>query len=385
MLFVHMLLGCALLLRSSLSLSTAENDRATYMESTQLPFRHGVRHLINRSTIYEDVITLYSTAKDIINERPFRVKFVDELAFDIGGVTRDMFSGFYEEAYLKLFDGPSLLTPIDFPNFSTSPLPIFGTVISHAYFVAGILPVKIAYPSLCAMLLGSSANSIPSEVLVQSFVDSLDHHEASIVKNASVIVKTGESTSFPEDVRDGLIDVYSRFQLREIPKPGNFFQLITGIAKFHFLRKPAAAIAEIHSGIPEVHSRFWQKLSIGDFYAIYNALQASPAKVLALLDDESCSNKSEERIFGYLRQYIGNMQPDEIRNFLRFVTGSSVCSSKVISVTFNAVDGLGRRPIGHTCPCMLELSTAYATYLEFVAEFKSILTNEGLAWQMDAI
>ena len=126
-------------------------------------------------------------------------------------------------------------------------------------------------------------------------------------------------------------------------------------------------------------------MSIGDLYAIYTALQVSPAKVLALLEDVSLANPNQDRVFGYLQQYIGNMQGDEARNFLRFVTGSSVCSSRAISVSFNTLEGLSRRPIGHTCSSMLELSSSYSSYLDFANEFKCVLSNEEFTWQMDAL
>lgn len=190
--------------------------------------------------------------------------------------------------------------------------------------------------------------------------------------------------SFPGDVQSGLLNVYSRFDVREIPKPGNFLQLITSMAKFYFLRKPAAAISEIKSGIPDLHSDFWRRMTVADLYALYRALQVSTAKVLAMLDDTNVANQTQERIFGYLQQFIGNMQEDEVRNFLRFVTGSSVSLSRTISVSFNGLEGLARRPIGHTCSCMLELSTSYTSYLEFVTEFKYILNNPEFSWKMDA-
>jgi hypothetical protein len=363
----------------------AENARVAFMDSSGLIFERGIRHVISRSNIYEDVIKLYSSStNDILKERPFRVRFSGEKAFDIGGVSRDMFAAFYEKAYVQLFDGPSMLTPIDHPDFSTSPLPVFGTIMSHAYFVAGTLPVKIAFPSLCAMLLGNPS-SIPREVLFQSFIESLDHHEASMVKKASLVARSADTdTQFPEDLRAGLIEVYSRFGVRQIPKPGNFSKLIIDIAKFYFLRKPAAAIDEVKSGIPCVHAPFWKNLSTGELYGIFRALQATPAKVLALLENVKGSNQSQERVFNYLRQYVGNMQQDELHNFLRFVTGSSVCSSTVISVVFNALDGLARRPIGHTCSRTLELSTSYASYLDLVQEFRAVLSSE-YSWEMDAV
>ena len=46
---------------------------------------------------------------EILKELPFRVQFKSERAVDTGGVSRDMFSSFWEEAYRKNFDGESLL------------------------------------------------------------------------------------------------------------------------------------------------------------------------------------------------------------------------------------------------------------------------------------
>jgi hypothetical protein len=361
---------------------TAESDRMEYMDNLKLPFKHGVPHCIDRSKIYADVIDLYTVAKDgIFNERPFRVRFKEEKALDIGGVARDMFSAFYEEIYLKLFDGACLFTPTDFPNSSSSPLPVLGTIFSHAYIMVGTLPVKVAFPCLCSILLGQQkACSLPDNVLVKSFTDSLCAHEARIVTIASKVV----DKAFPEEIQDGLTLLYSRFGVREFPKPSNFLSLIAETAKFHFIRKPAAAVADIRSGIPMVHSAFWSRMSVGDLYSVYKALQATPAKVLALLDDAFVTNLSRERVFGYLQQYVGNMQEDELSYFLRFVTGSSVCSSKTITIIFNSTDGLKRIPIGHTCSGQLELSTTYSSYLDFVAEFKAVLSNR-YSWRMDAI
>ena len=97
--------------------------------------------------------------------------------------------------------------------------------------------------------------------------------------------------------------------------------------------------------------------------------------------------KSEERRYSYFTCMIGNMNVIEGRNFLRFVTGSSVCSTTAISVTFNSLSGLGRRPIEHTCDCMLQLSSTYLNYDVFYYEFSSIFekVNEEYTFQRDAV
>lgn len=79
------------------------------------------------------------------------------------------------------------------------------------------------------------------------------------------------------------------------------------------------------------------------------------------------------------------MREDELRSFLRFVTGSSVCSAKSITIIFNNLQGLARRPIGHTSSNTLELPSSYLSHLEFITEFQAVLADEEYSWKMDAI
>ena len=104
-----------------------------------------------------------------------------------------------------------------------------------------------------------------------------------------------------------------------------------------------------------------------------------------MIDDIVCRNPSQESVFCYLRQFIGNMQTDEVRAFLRFVTGSAVCSTNAIQVTFNMLTGLGGRPIAHTCSYMIELPATYQSYQEFASDFKAVLNDDDFLWIMDGI
>ena len=105
---------------------------------------------------------------------------------------------------------------------------------------------------------------------------------------------------------------------------------------------------------------------------MYKALNVTPAKVLEMLVEPEEMNSARDRVFEYLTQYIGNLNTDELRLFMRFITGSSVCLGKEILVTFNSMSGLGRHPLAHACSCTIELPTTYATYPEFVHDFECI-------------
>ena len=98
---------------------------------------------------------------------------------------------------------------------------------------------------------------------------------------------------------------------------------------------------------------------------LYMSLNATPAAVIGRIEEPEELNSNQLGVFGYLTRFIGNMTQDELRRFLRFVTGSSVLIDKAIYVTFNNLHDFARRPIAHTSSCTVELPTSYATYLEF--------------------
>ena len=346
-------------------------------------FHGGATHQIHRSELLDDVVTLYQKNQPkICQEYPFRIKFVSEKAIDAGGVSRDMFSAFFEEMYKVYFDGANLLSPIVHPGMDVEVMSILGAVISHAYIIAGILPIRIAFPTLACCLLGLNTE-ISSEVLIETFIDSLSLYDAGIMKRACSEARA-KQPAFSSDLMPLVLSLFSRYGVRQLPTPPQFQHMLSQVAAYEFISKPSAAISLIYSGVPDQHRPFWKKLYVDDFFTIYGAQTVSVETVLTILENAVGTNVNEERILCYLRQYIGSMNSDSLRSFLRFVTGSTVCSSPSIEVTFNGLTGSARRPIAHTCAPSLELPCTYKTYLEFVDELDKCLSNP-YAWFMDAL
>ena len=75
------------------------------------------------------------------------------------------------------------------------------------------------------------------------------------------------------------------------------------------------------------------------------------------------------------------MKMRELKLFLRFVTGCSVCITSKIEVKFNNLAGVARRPIARTCDFVLELPTSYLNDDDFCCEFNTIFnTTEHEFW-----
>ena len=139
-----------------------------------------------------------------------------------------------------------------------------------------------------------------------------------------------------------------------MPTPSTLRQLLINRAKCEFLSKPLAALMMMNAGITPEHRNFWEKKSVLGLHEIVNTLHVTTDKVIDILECDPM-NIDEQRTFNYLEMFIGNMSRETLTSFLRFVTGSSVCSTNRIEVTFNTLRGLGQRPISHTCDCSLEI------------------------------
>ena len=115
----------------------------------------------------------------------------------------------------------------------------------------------------------------------------------------------------------------------------------------------------MHAGIPQIHLPFWQGLECIEFFNIYQAMQATPSKVLEMLSDVMSKDPKEEKVMCYLHLYIGNMRQIETQAFLRFVTGLSACSSYPLLVVFNSEEGIARRPSLLLIHVVLHLSSLH--------------------------
>lgn len=313
-----------------------------------------------------------------MDEVPISVHFDEEEGVDFGGVCRDFFSGFWEAAYIRLFDGAALLIPACHAETDMSQFTIVGQILSHGYLCCGFLSTRISFPVLALVLLGLSTN-ISHEIMVKYFLEFLSQVDR---KAIAIALRAKE---FTQPMKTSTINVLSRFGCREIPTPSNLSHLLYTLAQHQFRSRPFAALSLMNSGVPEKHKAFWQNMEVNEFCRVCEALTTNPEKILEQIVEPFFANEHEERVFGYLQQYIGEMKVVEAKRFLRFVTGSSALTGDKISISFNALVGAARQPIAHTCSNTLEIPYTYNTFLDFSEEFSTLLSNEEFCWSMNSL
>ncbi len=340
----------------------------------------GVRRF-DRNEIYNDVVQTYVDDCSILSEYPLKVSFIGEPAVDAGGVCREMYSCFWESAYLKHFDGETLLIPACRPGDDLSLLTTLGTIVSHGFLVSGILPIRVAFPVLASILYGPNIE-ISEQIILESFVDYIAVHEGSLLRTAIAEAEAGRELS--GDLTVQLITLFSRFDHMEVPTAKSIRRSVLIVAEHLFMRKSLGIMHTMHSGVPKIHKLFWGKLSVSKLFELFKAMNATASSMLKILEEPEFCNKAEQRVFNFFATFIGSCHNNDLRSLLRFITGSSVILNNEISVSFNSLSGLARRPISHTCSCLIELSTSYMSYPEFEKEMLTVLSSES-AFIMDAM
>ena len=218
----------------------------------------------------------------------------------------------------SFFEGATTVIPMVHPGIDFSTFPVLGKVLSHGYLATGIIPDKIALPALTHILLGSGV-TVPLNILMETFVDYISTAEQSLLRSA---LETTTS-SFPTNILRQLITLLTRFGCRTIPTPSSLREMVRNVAVYEFCVKPLAAITLMNTGI---HNGFWSTKTPNDIQKIHITLTATPIKVLSMLDFPDTVNPAEDRVVVFLNTMIGNMaNHEDLRNFLCFVTGASVC------------------------------------------------------------
>ena len=155
----------------------------------------------------------------MLKEFPFRISFVFEQAVDTGGVCRDLYSAFWDIAYVKHFDGERLLVPAVNPNTELLILPVLGKILVHGFMVCSFLPVRLAFPVIAAILCGPNVE-LSNDVYLESLLDFMSTHDSSLIREAL------KEEKFSSSLTCILLTILSRLDCTQVPTPVNMKQLL---------------------------------------------------------------------------------------------------------------------------------------------------------------
>ena len=300
--------------------------------------------VIDKSCIVEEVLQLYKD--DTLITKNLSVNFLNEDATG-NGVLREMFSTFWNEFFSENGNGYSQFTFRLHPNFSLENYPLLGKIITHQFLLCGTIPIQLA--RACFQEIVTGAVESDDKCLIESFLSMLPSNQE------EVIAKALGGHSFQ---RNEIIEVLSEYDVHVLPSSSNILQTILQVAKAEFLHKPYIALKKIQESMPY----FWNDVSTEHIQAMYQLSFPSRENILKVLSS-SPSDMFEEKVFRWFLMYVKQADDDILRNLIQFITASSVIiPGECISVRYEGMPLMARRPKSQTCFKILVLPKNYPTF-----------------------
>lgn len=328
-----------------------------------------------RSHIVDDVLNVYSDI-DVLRFH-LHVKLVGEAGSDWGGISRDIFTTFWNTAIERYFRGHSVYVPyLSLVNMRTDSENYFvnlGRILTHSTAVLGFLPVEISKCSLMVMIYNTT--DVDDDALIDDFLLYVDVQESKLIKAA-----LENFSELSDEQISEIQELFLRFDMGCLLKQESFRDHLLKVARNELCIKPRYLCEKMRQGIPDDHfDRFWSRLTIDHIDLLHDRLKPTPENVLRVIKPTVAFGdltRRRRRVYEFFQEYIGNLTGDNLQHLLHLITGQSCVPKTNITVDFSDLEGVQRRPLFHTCSYMVELPDSYSKYQDFENEMNAVLQNE---------
>ncbi|XP_061180800.1 uncharacterized protein LOC133189443 [Saccostrea echinata] len=318
---------------------------------------------IHRVTLLDEMLVFFKDP-EIMNKN-ITFEFVSEHGSDMNGVSRDAYSAFWIEFFRRSAEGEESRVPALNSKWQGDEWQAIGRLFAKGFVDQNVFPIQMSPVTTIVVSFGEA--SVTDKILNDAFLSYISKTERDTLSSAL------NKETFDEEMFDDLLDLLDRFSCKQRPTKENLHSLLNNIAHKELIQKPKYATDNMALGCRDaLLSHF---LSVEKILITYQDMEPTPKKVLKMIEAIP-KGHSEATSLRYLQQYIRGQSSVSLKKLLRFLSGSEAITVDKIEVTFTQLEGLGRRPIAHTCGPLLELPSTYLSYPELRNELDSILADD---------
>ncbi|KAK3103805.1 hypothetical protein FSP39_022027 [Pinctada imbricata] len=339
------------------------------LPSLREPKEFGI--VVHRGQVMKELIDIFKQNVDVdftrdnISATIILPNGEKELAFDNGGVMRDLLTEFWDDFYEKCTTGTNLRVPCLRHDMEAADWRAVGRIIALGWITQKIIPIRLSKNFLSSSLYGLASSNLRDE-----FLEYIPLSESKILSQAL--------ENMEEIDRDDLMEILSNHECKVIVTRDNLGAVIDQIAHMEMVQEPAF----IRECLFEVLITYELEIDVENEV---QKITPTPKKLLASLECDEVESDS----FKYLKRYIREIDTDTkaMRTMLRYLTASDVMlydsDGNFFKIKVKLVDlnGFSRRPVAHTCGRVLDLPRMYESYPVFKSEMNAVLNAN--IWVMD--
>ena len=323
---------------------------------------------VHRGLVLKELIAAFSDINpesDVINIQVVLPNGQTEAAEDGGGVTRDILCEFWNAFYEESTLGNNFKVPFLRHDYGKKEWQSIANIIVFGWRTVGYFPIQMSDVFMQHCLYGVHKSDITT-----SFLMYLPENDSNILKSAL--------DNFDSVEMDELLDVLQDHAVKTMPKRNNLKQIVEEIGHKELIQVPMYVIDCWYPILKRMTGINEEKLD-----SLYKNLLPTNRKALNILKFPEILSADENQVSNHLRRFVRELDPCTLRKFLRFCTGSDLLINNSVEIAFVNVTGLARRPMAHTCSCLLELPKFYENFPQFRKEFLSVLNAN--IWVMEII
>lgn len=331
---------------------------------------------VHRSFIQEDMIEHFK------DDSCMNVQLTFTIINDMGkaelgagvGVTREVFTLFWKHFANAMTVGERERVPFVRHDHFIDEWEAVARILVKGFEMISYFPTFMSKAFMSYCLFG---REVPDSTVLESFMKYLSPSEEELVRE----YMTRES--LPDNIEDQeeFLDFLERFKCRTVVKKENIKIIITEIGQQELIQKPHLMVATWQPILQKL-KKYPPFQTLAALEVFYDSTKPTTKSILQLLDAKPSSD-AERDAFRFLQRYVRGLDNNKVSQFLRFATATDTLISGKIQVTFTKSEGVGRRPIAHTCGPVLEIPSTYTNYCEFRQEFNNIL-DQG-SWEIDIV
>jgi hypothetical protein len=191
---------------------------------------------------------------------------------------------------------------------------------------------------------------------------------------------SGEFEAVSEDARLGLMQ---RLDAMSDMTQASAREVFVELARFQLIHKRKVYLLNLEYGLKKCYPALFSGLGEEVFVAYRAQMAPTGERIVRALffnyidEREREARALEERVVGYLQNFLETASGDILTRFLVFVTGSDVLPpDAALHVHFDSTEGLLQMPRATTCSKTLTLTRKYICFEDFEKAWQNVLKNE---------
>jgi hypothetical protein len=165
-----------------------------------------------------------------IYSTPLKFHFVDEVGADAKGVSRDAYSAFWKEFFLRSSCGEAERVPCIFPEYGKDEWEAVGRILLKGYVDTHVFPIQLSCAFSVALICGES--QLTPAILLDSYRNYISQPDRDVLDSAL------RGDVLDEDSKEDFLDMLSRVDCHTIPKGEEVRPLVLSISHKELIREP---------------------------------------------------------------------------------------------------------------------------------------------------